>query len=313
MDRQDNTPWATDLELMHHWSTVTCFTFPRGQEVGHIWQTVIVEIALANDPLLHQILAITASHLAYLRPEQSKKYSMIASQHQSDAARGLRTALMKITSENCHASFAAASVLCIGAFAAEALPVSSKPTGRHQPTLADMLDVIILTRGMSIVLHSSEGMLHQGPFAELFRRFTYNSPQIFLEAVCGKLHELSIRVLEDHSIDQATVRVVNCEIHNFITCIKDSIISATNPTNRITTMWPTILADDFLALLHRKVSPALAVFTYFCAVVHESQNFTWYTRGWGLSVAKDVERFIQEPWTEAIRWPMDCMSLPQGT
>lgn len=310
-DRQRKTAWATDLELMHHYSTTTCFTFPRGHEVPHIWQTAIVEVALANEPLLHQLLAITASHLAYLRPLQSQVYSMIASQHQSDAARGLRAALTQITADNCHASFGAASILVIGAFAAAASP--SGHTGdtscRHQPTLADLLDIVILTRGMNLVLQSSELALQRGPFADLFIRKEYNIPRIFLEAVCGKLHELSIKILEDHSIEQETARIVNCEIHNLIQAIKGSIKTATGPSIRIVTLWPTILSDDFLSLLHRKVSPALAVLTYYCAILHESQQDAWYTRGWGSGVARDIGRYLQESWTHAIQWPLDCMNL----
>ncbi|KAH6656921.1 hypothetical protein BKA67DRAFT_553642 [Truncatella angustata] len=311
-ERQDKTPWVTDLELMHHYSTTTCFTFPRGQEVGHIWQSAVVELALKHVPLLHQVLAITASHLAYLRPHQRQSYALVASQHQSDAARGLRGALAQITSDNCHASFAGASLLVIGAFAAAASSNSNTHSAKHQPTMADMLDVVLLTRGMAAVLHSSEPTIQRGPFADLFMQMTYSAPQIFLEAVCGKLHELSIKVLEDHSIDQDTARIVNFEIHNLITCIKDQIHKAAVPVLRILTLWPTVLSDDFLGLLNRKISPALVVFTYYCAITHECQAFAWYTSGWGISVARDVERYIQEPWADIIRWPMDCMSLQRA-
>ncbi|KAM0813210.1 hypothetical protein AB5N19_13202 [Seiridium cardinale] len=314
-ERKEQTAWATDLELMHHYSTVTCFTLPRGQEVGRLWQTVVVELGLANEPLLHQILAITASHLAFLRPQQSQVYSMIASQHQSDAARGLRTGLTHITSENCHASFAAASMLVVGAWAASASPDnrSGDTTRGHQPTLEDMLDVIFLTRGMTLVLHSSEALIQRGPFGGLFVQTTNSMPYIFLEAVCGKLHELSIKVLEDHSVDQGTARIVNTEIHNLITCIKESIAWASVPALRILIFWPAAVTEDFLGLLHRKVPPALAVFTHYCVIVHESQPNTWYTSGWGLSVTKDVRKCLGEPWLAATRWPLDCMTLQHGT
>lgn len=221
---------------------------------------------------------------------------------------------MQLNSDNCHASFGAASILVIGAFAAAASPVgaSREAVGVHKPTLADMLDVIVLARGMNLVLHSSEAALHGGPFADLFLRKTYHTPQVFLEAVCGKLHELSVKVLEDHSVEQETARIVNCEIHNLIACIKESVKDASIPSMRIVFLWPTILADEFLGLLHHKASPALAVFMYYCTIVHESHPVAWYTGGWGTSVARDIKTYLQAPWTDVIQWPLDYLDLQQG-
>jgi hypothetical protein len=303
------TSYVTDLELMHHYSTVTCLTLPRGNEVSHIWQIEMVKVALTHEPALHAVLATAAFHLAYMNPKRRRIYTMVGSQHQSDAARGLRTGLTvttPVTQEDSLACFAAASLLVICAFAAHA--IHKEDDDRPSPTLESMIDLFILTRGMNAVLQSSEPGIHKGRFADLFKLGTYNTPMVYLEAICGRLHDLSLHLTNEQA-DRTSALIAEREVHNLIKCIRGSIESAPIPELRVAMTWPIYISDDFVMLLNQKNQMALTVFIYYCAIVHESGSQTWYTTGWGFNVAADVEKYLTSPWRETARWPFDCMGI----
>jgi hypothetical protein len=291
---------------MHHYSTVAYLTLPRGNEVSHIWQFEIVKLAFANESLLHAILAIAAFHLAYQHLDHRRTYSMIGAQHQSDAARGLRTNLTHLTTETSHGCFASASLLPICAFAA--LAVNNDDAGRPHPSLEAMIDIFILSRGMNTVLKTCETQIQQGRLADLFNLSTYTTPMVYMEAICGKLHELSLQLMEPQ-VERATALIVDRAIHILINCIRESIQTAPIPELRVAMTWPIFFSEEYLALLSQKNEMALTVFAYYCAVVHESGSKVWFTKGWGLNVGQDLKKYVSSSWKEAIQWPLDCMSI----
>lgn len=295
---------------MHHYSTLTCFTLPRGNELIHVWQVEIVKVALAYQPALHGILAVAAFHLAYLHPMKRSPYLVIGSQHQSNTARGLRYDLLNLTTKNSEACFAASTLLLICAFAALAIK-HAEEDGVH-PTLEEMVDIFVLTRGMNAVLQSSKPLVENGILGSFLKSHTFTTPMVYLEAICGKLHELSLQLMAVDK-NRTAVLVVDCEIHTLISCIKESINTAPMPELRVVTTWPIFFSDDFLALLIQRDQMALTVLGYYCAVVHESGRDNWYTNGWGSHIGRDLEKYLLTPWKEAVQWPLNCMSTRPET
>ncbi|ESU08306.1 hypothetical protein FGSG_11537 [Fusarium graminearum PH-1] len=151
----EQTTWLTDLELMHHHSTCTYLTLPRADELQHIWQIEMPKLALRHVYLLHQVLSVSAYHLAHLNPDRPG-FPVCASQHQNEAIKGLRSAIESISQDNCVEIFLASSLLSIGAFAG----FSTQSSGQ-QPSIDDLLDVFVLIRGMSDILNKYQTTLNQ--------------------------------------------------------------------------------------------------------------------------------------------------------
>ncbi|KAI0426233.1 hypothetical protein F5Y09DRAFT_71202 [Xylaria sp. FL1042] len=302
-DSRQRSPWITDLELMHHWSTVTCFTLPRGQELSHIWQVECVQLALTDEPFMHQILAISAFHMAYLQPSHRRLYLTLASQHHGEALQGLRTKFVhEVTPESSHSTFAAAALLIIGSFAAFA--VNDGDEANTGPGLQDMLDMFGLIRGMNVVLEAWTHTVVQGRFADLFIDYESSRPMIFLEAICEKLRNMKEIIGDDQRAP-----VISREITNFIDSIKHCIRSAPFPEIRLIMLWPINAHPDFLALLQQRDEKAIAILAYYCAIVHEAQPHAWYCTKWGVDVARDIKSPISSSQTEAMAWPLACMGL----
>ncbi|KAJ8133219.1 hypothetical protein O1611_g404 [Lasiodiplodia mahajangana] len=302
-DTRKRSSWVTDLELMHHWSTVTCFTLPRGEELAHIWQVECVQLALSEEPFMHQILAISAFHMAYLRPSHRRMYLMLASQHYGDALPGLRTRFTyDVTPESSHSTFAAASLLIIGAFAA--LAVNDENEGDTSPNLQDMLNVFSLIRGLNEVLETWNHTVVQGRFADLFIDHDPSLPMIFLEAICEKLRNMRETIANDQQTP-----VISREITRFIDATKHSIHTTRSPELRLMMLWPMKTHPDFLALLEQRDEKAMAILAYYCAIVHEARSYAWYCERWGENVARDIQTPLSSLEAEAIAWPLAYIGL----
>jgi hypothetical protein len=86
----DTDDWASDLELMHHYCTVTCNALTIREDARHIWRVVVPVEGYSNKYLMHGILAISALHRAYLFPTQKENNIKASSYHQAAALKEFR-------------------------------------------------------------------------------------------------------------------------------------------------------------------------------------------------------------------------------
>ncbi|RSL97035.1 hypothetical protein CEP52_011153 [Fusarium oligoseptatum] len=115
--------------------------------------------------LLHQLLAFSALHLAYLKPESRNRYLIQASQHQGIAISTMNSLLAKpLPSGEFHAMYATSIFVAISAFG------TYPSCDRYQesfPAMDGLVDIFILIRGMNILLRSSDEELRNGPLRGL--------------------------------------------------------------------------------------------------------------------------------------------------
>jgi hypothetical protein len=78
-------PHALDLELMHHYSTTVYATLTCKTPLQYIWRDSVVRLALKCDYLMKTLLAVSAVHLAKLRPESQESYFSTAFQYHTAA------------------------------------------------------------------------------------------------------------------------------------------------------------------------------------------------------------------------------------
>lgn len=303
--------WIQDLELMHHYSVVTSLTLPRAQEELHIWQQQVPKLAFKYPFLIHQILAVAAFHQAYLQPEQRSEHSLHASQHQNRSIEGMRDHLAQITSENCHALFMASSLLLVGAFASFAnLRPNGSPLieGQRPPTVEDMVDVFILDRGVASVLRSSEEVIQAGYFRDLFHFSQHQGENQFMHRTCQELRKLQETVKEDQGMSPMVRILVDLEITKLIDAIEKAVLTTADSEMRVTTYWPITIAEGYITLLRQRNEAAMTVLIFYCCIMHKAEGRTWFVKGWGLSVASDVERLLSPKWRLAIKWPLDTIN-----
>ncbi|TQN64958.1 Sterol uptake control protein 2 [Colletotrichum shisoi] len=298
--------WITHLELMHHYSTATCLTLPRSNDVSQIWQFEVPKLGLTYMFLMHEILAISALHLGHLHPEQRESYALHASQHQSDAIVGLRESLMQITAENCHALFATSSLLLLNAYST--FPYQrGPPQSPGGPTIDDILDVFLLVRGMNHILLSTQPIIEAGPFAPFFTEVVTPASTPLLDAVTQHLKDLR-SALDANDVNSSSKAVVSKEISVFLQWIMHAVETTATPEIRVVLTWPISLTEEYLGLLRHRDPAALTLLAHYCAVVRSTEATSWFVQGWGINAARAIVSDLDPEWKDLIKWPLAFMS-----
>ncbi|KAK0610798.1 hypothetical protein B0T14DRAFT_439603 [Immersiella caudata] len=303
-DNPLTTSWVSDLSLLHHFTTVTARTLFRTgatpKERKNLWKIDVPRIAFSpgHTFLLHEILATAAFHLAFLEPHNRGKYHVQATQHQTVAIQGVRIAVENITSENCHAIFAASSLFFISALA------GARPDVKGM-TVDDFVDVFLLVKGIGGVLDSASVDLKRGPFGKLFIPAAQEvvQPNLTLDRVMAQLDVFLERVRG--LVEGDNVRaVVELEVGQLKMSIEKARATTLDPEYRVIASFPIVMTEGFVSLLRGGNQVAMALLGYYCVVVHATERGIWFTKGWGLSILQDIARHMESPWTEDSAWAM---------
>ncbi|KAK2029027.1 fungal Zn binuclear cluster domain-containing protein [Colletotrichum zoysiae] len=273
--------WISDLELMHHYTSVSYQTFSNSSVGQKTLQYDVPREALSYSFLLHQILAFSAYHLAYLQPECRHVYLMQAAQHQNDAINGMRgTLLGTITPTNCNALFASSIFLTLSAFAT--YPSYEKHNPSFSP-IDSILDIFTLTDGMSVILRTSDEDLRKGPLREIFIRgagdATPTTVEATLQPLFDRLPGLSTQLTEIGALEHEGKYIIVNAIIALSKCIaKVSTVNAMSaPVEfRAVFLWPIMMSTDYLDSLRQRQPAALVVLAHYCVIVHLADAFS----GW---------------------------------
>ncbi|KAK2590013.1 hypothetical protein QQS21_012311 [Conoideocrella luteorostrata] len=272
----DSLTWV-DLELMHHFTATTWQTLPKGYQRQEVWQIAVPKLALEYDFVMHQVLAISAYHLAHLSPVRQTALVIRASQHQNLAIRGLRTVLPVISDTNCHAAFAVASLLSIGAFSSS----SGKLAQPGQPNVDMLLEVFLLIRGMHHILKEYEHVIAEGPIGKILQQTNRSGVESAqLRNVVHELESVAMDCSRGGNAEGET-RVAALILVKWIKC---AVGYAEDPELRVTMTWPLDLTEGFLSLLRSREPCAVRVLLIYCVLMETAGSGNWYMAGWGRSV-----------------------------
>ncbi|KAK3690541.1 hypothetical protein B0T22DRAFT_481714 [Podospora appendiculata] len=305
-----------DLELLHHYTTSTYLTLAPSATSGHkLWQITIPQLSFSHVFLLHQILAISAFHLAYLVPSKRQQYSLCASHHQSIAIQGVRAALASISADNCHAIFPTSSLLFVGALAASMTCPDEVDSPKQTPTFDDLIDTFLLVKGIRSVLNSSVATLASGPLAGFFQpppAHTSDTPQPhspILGRLAAQMQSLAAKLpLPSPSpLTQEQIGIIQAEIAHFIeTTAFAAAAVPESPQNQVMVSWPIFMTDGFLEMVRERNEAAMAVMAYYCVVMHAAAEDYWFVGGWAESVVREIEAGMDEEgrWREDSAWAL---------
>lgn len=281
--------WTVDLMLMHHYSTATYATLPRGIERCDIWQQEIPRLADGNVFLMHQILATAAYHLAHTNPSQAKHYALHGLRHQNDAIVGLQAALPSLRTSNCDAFFAASSMLTISAFASAGADGAGETM-----TLDGLLDAFLLVRGMSNILDIYETALKAGRLGYLFKVAVGGDGCSVLRRVMRQLEDFVV----PSDFDAAEAEVCRATVSVSLEWMRRR-----GSALRIALSWPICLGEDFVNLLRRRQPVALAILAHYAVLLHVAGLEKWYLRSWGQRVLEDISGSIDPQFRSLVAWP----------
>lgn len=301
-----------DLELMHQYSTSTCFTMTDIQENLPTWQYDIARLAFRHEFLLHGLLALSALHTSSSNYFQDRFLGELARNHQSLALASYIPLLQDINEDNCNALFAFSAILGATSFAflqnQEIEITSSK-------FITSVIDVFELLVGSTVIAVEGQNWLKNGSLASLL------GPHPFL------VRETSDCSLEARSSLDAVLACAEAvrspsssgsntpEDCMAIYASSAQLLARLFPATPSETVsmekmvgWPALAGIPLITRLKTGDAIALVILAHYGAALHMSEHI-WYLKGLGIRVVKAIVDIVDEEWLSYLSWPLSQVSV----
>lgn len=162
-----------DMELLHFWTTKSVDGFIDCRDSVELFRTTVVDLAFQFPFLMHEILALSAVHLASLRPNNENIYFEASHSHVDIALALFQPEVASLGAGNCHACFAFSSTLFVHAWASQKISQPStllfKPSNLVvSPEDKVQIQWISLHRGVQSISRAVYPHLATGPLKMVF-------------------------------------------------------------------------------------------------------------------------------------------------
>ncbi|KAJ5773860.1 transcriptional regulator family: Fungal Specific TF [Penicillium paradoxum] len=298
-----------DLELLHHWTTSTCYTLSRSPAVQAVWRDEAPRIGFATPPVLHNLLAVAALHLA--RSDESRRASCLAhaKMHHSTAVREIIPLVSPLAQENGAALFIFSSLTCMFSCA--------KPSEEGDFLVlferGALSEWVRLFRGNTTVMHTGGEILRTGRLAPIFTNgnhiaAAHHSPQA-LEQGRPHVWELEQMMWRECATDPS-LRAIYQEAINEIArtlgvAINSGIMRRLESADVF--LWLLNVSDDYLNLLRQETPIALIIFAYWCICIRQIE-WTWWVDGISSRLMTQVSSVLDAKYRDWLTWPRDIVN-----
>lgn len=300
---------VSDLQLMHHYTTVLSYDLANQQtgEALALWQVWAVKLGFKHDFLLRGLLAISAFHQGYLRPDLKNEFDVKASIHQDYAIRSFQETLADVNEYNCHALFAFSCVIIVLSFA-------SSSRDKASDFQADVLHWFYLLRGCNGVLD-----LHRETLRESFLKPLLDELHYAENHAAHDVPDVN-RILQLFSLCSITDEIEGDERKRFqayqhaihalaSTFTQVSILRKRGEGTVLASfVWPVNLPPEFLELLSQKDPVAMVILAHYCVLIYwGEQQDTWFLVGWARYMLETIKELTPIEWHKHVQWPSEII------
>ncbi|OGE50073.1 hypothetical protein PENARI_c018G05458 [Penicillium arizonense] len=303
-----------DLELLHHYTTSTCYTLSRSPAVQTIWRDVAPRIGFEMPPVLHTILAVSALHLGHSDESRRERCLAHAQMHHSIAVKEMVPLVSSLAQENGEALFLFTSLTCMFSCA--------KPTKAgdflvlfEQGTLSEWAR---LFRGTTTVIQSGGESLRNGRLAPIFLNGSYlaaahRAPQA-LEHGRPHIWELQEMMQRECPLHLPARKIYQNTLDELARTL--GVALKADASWRLETAdvfrWLLDVSDDYLDLLRQEAPIALIIFGYWCACVRQIE-WMWWMEGLSQRFMTQLLSVLDPKYREWLWWPQEIINTTHVT
>lgn len=253
------------------------------------------------------VLALSALHLAYFKPDRRDFFLTIASAHHQTGLRLVNSILPHIDDDNCASIYIFSSITSIFTLASPRAPDDFLVVG--ESGIAEWLS---LFRGVRAIIEVSVETLTRGPLGPIFttgaRRYQLRedlSRERFAEGdilseLAEQIRSTATEATKPHLETYATA------IHelekSFSVIYKEGV--RCEPEDVF--IWLFRLSDEYLMLLKERTQEALVIFAFFC-VIPKRLEANWWIDGWSTHLMTRIHLLLDNEHRLWVRWPMEEM------
>ena len=297
-----------DLELLHHFTTETCFTLSDRPSSHELWRLNAPQVAFRHDCLMRGILAISALHLSWLRPDKKEHFTHVAVRQQDAALSSFRSIMSSMDESNCDAFFGLSSLIVVYGFAA---PKASDSLGLFSYSGDDSDEWLPLIRGVNSILLNVWPFIKQGRLSGLLHDHQQESPQTDLPAILKEQLTNLSSLCENASVDAEAISTYKQALDFLRTCfIRMNNRPLYECEVSIAFLWPVMVPQDYISLLNLKKPEALIILAHYCIILHHL-DYYWWMKGWAMHIIENIQHELDESLRFWIQWPTSVITVDE--
>ena len=297
-----------DLELLHHFTTETCFTLSDRKSSHELWRINAPQVAFNHDCLMRGILAISALHLSWLRPDKKDYFSHVAVRQQDAALGSFRAMMGRMDQSNCDAFFGLSSLIVVYGFAA---PKASDSLGLFSYSGDDSDEWLPLIRGVNSILQNVWPYVKQGRLSGLLHDHQQEPPQLDMPSIL-KEQLLHLETLCEHASEgpeaiatykQALEALRTCFVRMNNRPLYECEVS-------IAFLWPVMIPQEYITFLNMRKPEALIILAHYCIILHHL-DYYWWMRGWAMHIMDNIQHELGDDLRPWIQWPSSVITVDE--
>lgn len=280
-----------ELELLHHFTTETCFTLSDRQESHALWQVTVPQVAFKQPFLMRGILAISSLHLSFLRPDRHEYYNQLANRNQDAALSTFRALMTNIDPTNCDAFLAMSTLVVVYAFES---PKSFQSLGFSDYTGEHSYGWLPLIKGVYTIIMSNYQWIKDGKLSALLHDQDNGPPTTELPQLLDhQLNEL------DTLCEQASGGTDDVQIYKgSLRSLRECFVRMNNRTVyecevSIAFLWPVLIPQELVDKLHAGEPIALILLAHYCVILHHLDSY-WWMNGWATYIVRKIDRELDD-------------------
>ena len=293
-----------DLYLFHHYTIVAYKTIVDEVDGYDIWQNHVAKWSIAFPSILHLVLALSALHLSYERPEQREEYVQQADDHFTFGVRSVTAILSQLDEDSCQKVYISAVLICFVYFGrgpryGEYLVFSNSGPAEW----------LVLMNGVKVILESYQEKVFSGILQPKGGSHVHSiSPSLQ-----GELDEYAVHIQAVQRLVEETSDEVDCAM--YVVAINDLLgtvnevyekRSAQKPSvglMQVLMRWLYRLPRKMVSLMEQKEPPALILLAYW-AVLLKYMRSVWLMKEWDEHVLSGIRASLHPNFHQWIEWPL---------
>ena len=284
------------LELLHQFVTATYLTFSDDEAVQDVWKVSIVRMALSHQYLMYEILAMSALHLAYCRPEHSTYYYHKSTELQTQALNSFNSVQREVSASSCAPFLIFTSLLAV-----HVLADPSRTIGFDASQYLDhIIHCIMLMRDVqkSIVAdwytHLKDSELR--PILDLRQPpKPYQIPQPCLDL---------IKLTDNPDFSEEAKEAYSSAIDRLQwTYAVSNVPNESYNTVRWLLAWPIQLSGPYQDRLNQRRPEAMVILAYYAVVMHFYRS-CWCVGASGQFLIRAISSHLGPHWATWMEWPL---------
>ncbi|RDW68658.1 hypothetical protein BP5796_09315 [Coleophoma crateriformis] len=297
----------THLELFYHFSLDSGSAF-FAENLPQDFCPNLIHRALGAPFLLYELLAVSALHLSFEKPEKAQFYREQAAKLQTDALRLYNEMVFEINEDNLVSAFVFAGMLGLHFFC----DVFVTPPSDLGAFLDQLVQSIRLLQGVRAVFSGRWAIIANSYIKPLLQE-SQASNQDYTDEIVERLEELAVAMNRSPGLNPAQADVIDKAIKSLVLVYRTQMVPGLRDGNgnpRMVTFWPVMIPVEFTNLLAERKPEAIIVLAYFSILLHKWRK--WWTIGAsGQFLLGAVDLFLGKTWEDWLVLPKSIIYGPQ--